>query len=292
MKTLLLLIMLPALLIGLAISAIASEVETVTGGADPSEFIAPNGRFDLDAARRAGFEGSLNLDGFDVRLDEETGAPIISRSSGERDADDEYWRDLSVADAGMNDFINSLTVYNGDLIAGGNFTTAGIIEANSITSWNNSDGSWSSLGSGVNNAIGAMTIFNDTLIVGGRFAKAGDKAAAYLAAWTKDYPTAVLDDPSLSLPGDYILRQNYPNPFNPITTIEYNLPVKANVTIDVYNLLGQRVKRLFDSEKSYGPHSITWDGTDQKGRTVGTGIYFYQIKAGEYVESKKMLLLK
>ena len=90
----------------------------------------------------------------------------------------------------------------------------------------------------------------------------------------------------------FILSQNHPNPFNPTTTIEYSLPARSHVTITVYNLLGRRVKTLFDGEKTYGPHSVIWDGTDNNGKTVGTGIYFYQIKTDEAVESKKMLLLK
>jgi len=91
---------------------------------------------------------------------------------------------------------------------------------------------------------------------------------------------------------EFSLKGNYPNPFNPTTIIDYYLPTRSQITISVYNLLGQRVRTLFDGEKTYGPHSIIWDGTDQGGRAVATGIYFYQIKAGEFVESKKMLLLK
>jgi len=94
------------------------------------------------------------------------------------------------------------------------------------------------------------------------------------------------------LPNGYDLQQNYPNPFNPTTTIEFTLPVRSHVAIDIYNLLGQRVKTLFDGEKLYGPHSVVWDGTDQSGNFVATGIYFYQIRAGDFIESKKMLLLK
>jgi hypothetical protein len=93
-------------------------------------------------------------------------------------------------------------------------------------------------------------------------------------------------------PGSFGLNQNYPNPFNPTTTIEYGLPVRSHVTIDVYNMLGQVVCRLLDREESAGDHTVVWDGTDESGKSVATGIYLYHLQAGDKAETKKMLLLK
>ncbi|UCD64185.1 MAG: T9SS type A sorting domain-containing protein [Candidatus Zixiibacteriota bacterium] len=86
--------------------------------------------------------------------------------------------------------------------------------------------------------------------------------------------------------------QNHPNPFNPSTTISYSLPARAEVTVDIFNILGRKVKNLVSETQPAGVHSVVWDGTDQGGHAVSTGVYFYRIKAGEEVQKKKMLLLK
>jgi len=94
------------------------------------------------------------------------------------------------------------------------------------------------------------------------------------------------------LPESFELSQNYPNPFNPSTTISYNLPRRSDVTIEIFNLLGQRVRTLVDESQSSGPHQVEWDGTDETGSPVSSGVYLYRLKAGESVQSKKMMLLK
>ncbi|MCK9281312.1 MAG: S8 family serine peptidase [Melioribacteraceae bacterium] len=94
------------------------------------------------------------------------------------------------------------------------------------------------------------------------------------------------------LPTDFILYQNYPNPFNPETTIRFALPEKANVEIAIYNILGQRVK-LFNKENSpAGYHVIKWNSRNDHNVQLASGVYIYQIKAGNYVNQKKMILLK
>jgi len=104
--------------------------------------------------------------------------------------------------------------------------------------------------------------------------------------------SAILDDDLEDIPADYLVSQNYPNPFNQSTTIEYTLPVRSEVTIDVFNILGEKVKSLFYGILTSGRHSISWDGTNEKGKTAGTGIYFYRVKSGEYIQVRKMMLLK
>jgi hypothetical protein len=94
------------------------------------------------------------------------------------------------------------------------------------------------------------------------------------------------------LPEHFSLSQNYPNPFNPRTSIEYSIPTRANVELAVYNLLGQKIKTLIDEAKPAGAYSIDWNGTDESGRTVSAGIYFYQLTAGDYSEARKMVFLK
>jgi len=86
--------------------------------------------------------------------------------------------------------------------------------------------------------------------------------------------------------------QNHPNPFNLGTAITYNLPRQSQVKLSIYNLLGQQVDVLIDGDQPEGNHSVNWNGTDYRGRTLSTGIYFYRFEADDVVQTKKMLLLK
>jgi hypothetical protein len=94
------------------------------------------------------------------------------------------------------------------------------------------------------------------------------------------------------LPDQFVLRQNYPNPFNPSTTIAFSLRSAAQVSLDIFNLLGQHVNRLVDTRLAVGEHRIVWDGTDRSGAGVASGVYFYRLTTGERSESRKMMLLK
>lgn len=88
------------------------------------------------------------------------------------------------------------------------------------------------------------------------------------------------------------LKGCYPNPFNPTTTISFSIKEKAPVELIIYNILGQKVRTLLNQPLEPGEHSIVWNGTDNKGRSVASGIYFYRMKAGNYSETKKMVLKK
>lgn len=96
----------------------------------------------------------------------------------------------------------------------------------------------------------------------------------------------------VTLPTDYQLGQNYPNPFNPSTRFDFALPRYSQVKIDIFNVLGQKIKTLADGEYEAGRYSVTWDGVDDKGVATATGIYFYRMNAGEFQETKKLMLLK
>jgi methionine-rich copper-binding protein CopC len=99
-------------------------------------------------------------------------------------------------------------------------------------------------------------------------------------------------DPINPVPNAFALLQNYPNPFNPTTTIKFSVPERTNVTISVYNLLGAEVTRLVDRGLSAGNYQVVWNGLSKDGQSVSTGIYLYRIQAGNYSETRKMLLLK
>jgi hypothetical protein len=96
----------------------------------------------------------------------------------------------------------------------------------------------------------------------------------------------------ISRPKDYKLYQNYPNPFNPTTQIEFQLPQQAKMTIKIYNIMGQEVKTLVDEVKEAGYHTIVWNGLDNSGTPVSSGIYYYRMLTGSYSEVKKMVLLR
>lgn len=94
------------------------------------------------------------------------------------------------------------------------------------------------------------------------------------------------------IPISYRLEQNYPNPFNPTTVINYSLPQAEYVTIKIYDMLGREVRTLINSEIEAGKHSVEWSGKNELGQTVSSGMYIYRIEAGNFVQVRKMLLLK
>jgi hypothetical protein len=93
-------------------------------------------------------------------------------------------------------------------------------------------------------------------------------------------------------PSEFVLSQNYPNPFNPTTKIEFTLAKSGFVTLQIYDVLGRKVKTLVSEELSSGYKSVIWDGKNDAGDEVASGVYFYQLKVGDFSEPKKMLLLK
>lgn len=95
-----------------------------------------------------------------------------------------------------------------------------------------------------------------------------------------------------SRPSEFALSQNYPNPFNPDTYIEFDLSGAAHVKIDVFNIVGQRVRTLVDEEMEAGRYVADWDGKDEQGNSVSSGIYFYRMQAADFSDMKKMLLVK
>ena len=103
---------------------------------------------------------------------------------------------------------------------------------------------------------------------------------------------AVLSINGELLPEVFSLHQNYPNPFNPVTKLRYDLPENGLVTIIIYDMLGRQVKTLINQTQDAGYRSVIWDATNDYGKPVSAGIYLYQIQAGEYMRTKKMVLLK
>ena len=101
-----------------------------------------------------------------------------------------------------------------------------------------------------------------------------------------------VDDRPNGTPQQYSLSQNSPNPFNPATAIEFTLSARSHVSLEIYNILGQKVRTLLNEAVAFGEHRIFWQGTDDAGRPVASGIYLYRIKSPEFTDTRKMLLLR
>ena len=95
-----------------------------------------------------------------------------------------------------------------------------------------------------------------------------------------------------TIPQIFALHQNYPNPFNPTTSISYDLPKNEFVSINVFDLMGREVKTLVNKEQIAGFRSVKWDATNNTGHPVSAGMYIYTIQAGEFRQTRKMVLLK
>ena len=100
------------------------------------------------------------------------------------------------------------------------------------------------------------------------------------------------DDKESLLPSGFALEQNYPNPFNPKTNIEFQVSTPGFVSVEIFNILGQKTKTLVSEFKEAGQYSVLWDGKDDDNRPVPSGIYFYRMNAGDFSQTKKMVMLK
>lgn len=191
------------------------------------------------------------------------------------------WTPLS---GGTNLYVIALTVYNGNLIAGGWFTTAGGVSANYIAKWNSS---YAPLGIGMNSAVHALTVYRGELIACGQFTIAGGvsanvaKYSTYQSAIGPDNYTAVEVLP------EFGLTQNNPNPFNPTTIINFQIKEASDVTLKVYDVTGREIITLVNERLSPGNYERKFDGS-----ALNSGIYIYKITAGNYEETKKMILIK
>ena len=124
------------------------------------------------------------------------------------------------------------------------------------------------------------------------------RVSAYAGYWT-DYSNVIsvtLEFVGIAdgdgIPETYAVHQNYPNPFNPVTTLRYDLPEDGMVNITIYNMMGRQVKTLINDQQTAGYRSTQWNATNDAGSPVSAGIYLYMIQAGEFRQTKKMVLLK
>jgi len=148
---------------------------------------------------------------------------------------------------------------------------------------------WSSTENGSNDAWDRALSYNGSGI--NRFPRY-KKNGFSVRCVRDDTEIVTIFNQNLTIPQSFALHQNYPNPFNPITTLRYDLPEDAMVNIIIYDMLSRQVKTLISQTQDAGYRSIIWDATNDYGKLVSAGIYLYQIQAGEYIGTKKMILLK
>ncbi len=107
-----------------------------------------------------------------------------------------------------------------------------------------------------------------------------------------DGPELVVSEDNDMIPQNYQLHEAYPNPFNPVTTLRYDLPERDDVTLTIYDILGRQVRTLVQGIEEPGYKMVIWDGTNDLGEQVSAGVYLYRIKAGDFTQTRKMVLLR
>ena len=138
----------------------------------------------------------------------------------------------------------------------------------------------------------AKYIFSADVVVS--FTVIDDSLASDTAAITVQVklPAGVEENQNFHHPQTYLLGQNYPNPFNPATFIQYQLPQKGQVVLRIFNMIGQEVRSLVNGEEQAGYYEVKWDGKDNFGQLLPSGIYLTQLQAGKFVATRKMVMLK
>ena len=104
--------------------------------------------------------------------------------------------------------------------------------------------------------------------------------------------TVLWTDLGVAIPDEYAIHQNYPNPFNPVTTLRYDLPEQTFVNIQIYDMLGRQIRTIVNEQQDPGYKSVLWNAKDDYGRAASAGLYIYQVQAGGFIQTKKMVLVK
>jgi hypothetical protein len=185
--------------------------------------------------------------------------------------DGSAWQPLG---AGLNGSAQALTVYAGKLIATGGFVVAGTATVNGVARWDGT--SWRSLGSGTDGWVGSAAVYQNELIVGGGLTTAGTSGAPDRAA----------------PPTRFALHQNRPNPFVRQPSVGFDLPVETEVRLRVFDVNGRAVATLVDGRLPAGSHRAVWDGVDDAGQTLSSGMYLCRLEASGYTWTCRLLIVK
>jgi hypothetical protein len=182
--------------------------------------------------------------------------------------------------------VQSLTVYRGQLVAGGYFSTSGPDQVRFVGRWDGSD--WQPLGTGVDGVVYSVAAKDNDLYVGGWFDQAGGLPSSRIACWTES--AAAVSEPEAAPPAIQ-LAQNLPNPFHGSTRIAYALTQPGRVRLSIYDLAGRHVATLVDELRNAGGHEAVWDGHDAIGRRAAAGMYVYRLQSGTERSARRMLRL-
>jgi hypothetical protein len=197
---------------------------------------------------------------------------------------------------GFDDDVRGLARSDGGwLYATGRFTHSGAAVINRIARWDGRE--WSRLGSGLDNTGRDVIAAGKHIYVAGYFMTAGTIPSQYFAEWMEHEPAGgpTHEHPTLAgsrTPASTSLAQNAPNPFNPTTRIPFTLATSAQVRLAIYDAQGKLVRTLLDRQFPAGEHFTSWNGTDERGAPVASGVYFCAMRAGTIETTRKMLLLK
>jgi trimeric autotransporter adhesin len=234
------------------------------------------------------YDNHLYVGGRFTNLDAGSGQ-FVARKSLSGDGD---WESVGTRlELGTGFRVVSITDFDGAIHIGGRFDGAiDGTELNNIARLSADETEWIPLGSGVDGQVNDMLVWETDLWVTGNFGFAGGKPAAGFTVWSTDLdfmpPVNIVNEP-FDLPQSVELDQNYPNPFNPATTIHYTLPERGHVQLEVFNVAGQRVATLVDTNQPQGTHTAVFDGSG-----LASGVYMYRITVNGQALARKMTLVK
>ena len=138
------------------------------------------------------------------------------------------------------------------------------------------------------NPLATNTLYTATITTGAKDLAGNAMASAYVWNLSADLKA----DVDAQSPRVFALQPNYPNPFNPTTMILYQLPVSTPVRLEIYDVLGQKVRTLVAQVQPAGVYQVTWDSSNEGGRLVAAGVYFYRLQAGDFIQVRRLMLLK
>lgn len=189
--------------------------------------------------------------------------------------------------AGVNGRVFDVTSLGSDIYVTGEFTQAGGQPAAHVARWDGA--AWHGLGSGLDDDGAALAVWNGQMFVGGDFTRAGTAGAAHLANWSVAASPVPFDDERSAR---IFMGPGRPNPFTGSTTLVFSLPAAADVTADVFDVRGSRVRTIVRQGMSAGRQAITWDGHDDAGAPAASGVYFVTLRDGVSAARQRVMLVR
>lgn len=191
----------------------------------------------------------------------------------------------SLPGGGLANVVRAIAPLGNAIYAGGSFFSS-TTELDAIAKWNGTG--WQTVGHGLQGTVNALAVVGNDVYAGGQFLDAGGLAGAdHVARW---HTGVSATPPPAGAP--LLLRQNHPNPFNPATTIDFELGQAAFVRVAIHDLRGRLVRSLPAGSLEAGPHALVWDGRDDAGRALASGVYVCRVAADGRVQERKLVLAK